>query len=113
MKWKLFLDDGRYPVRNDWVIARNFDDAVWYVRNYGLPDHIAFDHDLGHPKNYTGMDFAKWFANYIMDNELKLPQTFSYSVHSQNPVGAANIRSYMDQFLENHELMHETNLSGC
>jgi hypothetical protein len=48
MKWKLFLDDDRYPVDNTWVIARNFDDACLYVTNYGLPTHMSLDHDMGY-----------------------------------------------------------------
>lgn len=93
------MDDERYPISNDWVIARNFDDAVWYVQNYGLPYFISFDHDLGAPVNRTGMDFCKWFCDFIMDNDLDLPIGFSYTVHSMNPIGAENIRSYMDNFL--------------
>lgn len=98
MKWKLFLDDDRYPITNDWVIARNMDDAVWYVMNYGVPYHIAFDHDLGAHK-FTGMDFCIWFCNYIMDGA-KLPDDFTYSVHSMNPVGKENIDKYMKSFLD-------------
>lgn len=106
MRWKLFLDDERYPIGNDWTIARNYNDAVWYVTNYGLPYHISFDHDLaydhyviGKPHEYTGYDFAKWLVNYIMDNDLTLPEGFSFFVHSQNPIGAKNIQSLMDKFI--------------
>jgi hypothetical protein len=97
--WKLFLDDERYPSSTDWVIARNYHDAVWYVQNYGIPSHISFDHDLGNTNTtFSGMDFAKWFCNYIMDNNI--PNTgFTYTVHSMNPVGAKNIDCYMQQFI--------------
>lgn len=74
MTYQLFLDDERYPVlkKDNWVIAtpwhiaRNYDDAIWYVQNLGVPRFISFDHDLGAP---------------------------------QNPVGAENIRAYMENFL--------------
>lgn len=98
MIWKLFLDDERYPTDNTWVIARNFDDAVWYVKSYGLPVFISFDHDLGAPQNRTGMDFAKWLVNHIIDNDLPIDDDFDWYVHSQNPIGAENIRSYLNQF---------------
>jgi hypothetical protein len=91
MNWKLFLDDERYPVDKSWTIARNFDDAVWYVKNYGLPYEITFDHDLGAPQNPTGA--------YMEDYELDFPDDFVYYIHSQNPVGAENIRAYMENFL--------------
>lgn len=108
--WKLFLDDERYPSdvysniqTHEWTIARNYHDAVWYVHKYGLPSFISFDHDLGSPQNLTGMDFAKWFCNHVMDQNISLEKTgFMFYVHSQNPVGAENIRSYMTQFIKNY-----------
>jgi hypothetical protein len=106
MIWKLFLDDERYPTDNSWVIARNFDDAVWYVTNYGLPVFISFDHDLGHPNNRTGYDFVKWLGEYMLDNNFYFPTKFAYYIHSQNPVGAKNIQHYMSALskeLEYHD----------
>ena len=100
MSWKLFLDDERYPPDDsrDWVVARNFDDAVWFVEHYGFPAYISFDHDLGSEGNRTGMDFAKWFINHAEDVMLQHGGSFTFPdfyVHSQNPVGAENIESYM------------------
>lgn len=104
--YKLFLDDIRFPATADWIIARNMDDAVWYIQNRGVPDHISFDHDLaddhyiiGQKHEKTGYDFAKWFCDYVMDNGIALPENFDYTVHSMNPVGAANIKHYMHNFL--------------
>jgi hypothetical protein len=98
MKWKLFLDDERYPIDNNWVIARNINDAIWYINNYGMPFFISFDHDLGNFKQ-SGMDFAKWFVNYILDNNISLNK-FDFYVHSQNPVGAENIKSLIDELVK-------------
>lgn len=113
MTYKLFLDDIRFPPAvaypdepNEWIIARNMDDAIWCVENKGVPRFISFDHDLaddhyiiGQKHEKTGYDFAKWFAGYIMDKEVPLPDGFDYHVHSMNPVGAANINHYMHNFL--------------
>lgn len=52
----------------------------------------------GRPYEYTGYDFAKWFCRWVMDNEVDLTD-FDYNVHSANPVGAENIRRYMESFL--------------
>lgn len=115
IRYKLYLDDLRYPdLHPDWRIARNYHDAVWMVTNYGMPYFISFDHDLAYdhyipdtlgnpgnsltPKEFTGLDFAKWLCNYIMDNDVNLDE-FGYWVHSANPVGAENIRRYMENFL--------------
>jgi hypothetical protein len=119
---KLFLDDIRNPKdctnglvpshmnklfwENDWNIARSYDQfAKWIVEN-GLPDFIAFDHDLAdvhysmdfskekgnQGTERTGYDCAKWLADYCIQNGKKLPE---YVVHSQNPVGKLNIQSYL------------------
>lgn len=101
MTYKLFLDDERYPVTSDWIIARTVEDAMWYIENRGIPFYISFDHDLG-KNRLNGMDFAKLFAHYAMDHNVILAGNFDFYVHSQNPVGAENIRSYMTQWLENY-----------
>lgn len=101
--YKLFLDDERYPAEDllEWRIARNFDDACWYIRNMGMPTHISFDHDLGSPQNRTGHDFAKWLVNHMLDNQIKMEWT--WYVHSMNPVGAENIRKYLECFENQNE----------
>lgn len=100
------MDDERWPPGKideswDWVVARNVDDAIWYVKNYGLPYHIAFDHDLGSRK-ISGMDFAVWFSEYILCGRYAL-DGFTFSVHSMNPVGGRNIQNRMEWLLENLE----------
>jgi hypothetical protein len=112
--WTLFLDDIRFPEDVKFFygpyenlrICRSMDDAVWAVKQYGLPTFISFDHDLA-DEHYgkdtgekTGYTFAKWFCDYIMYNDLQLPVGFGYHVHSMNPVGAENIRRYMENFLK-------------
>lgn len=117
MKWILFLDDIRvpadvryyYPVEYKMVICRSYDEAVDMVNMLGAPSFISFDHDLadehydgkeGHEK--TGYEFAKWFCNWVMDNNVDLgPANFDMHIHSMNPVGAENIRKYMSGFLQN------------
>lgn len=118
MTWKLFLDDIRfpedvrhvYPQEGEWVIARNMNDAIWYIERRGLPNFISFDHDLA-DEHYligqdpskmekTGYEFAKWLSNHIMDKDLKIPTGFGYHVHSMNPVGKQNIESYMRNFIK-------------
>ena len=114
MKWILFLDDIRFPVdaklafdKNELVIiARSHDDAVWNVQRYGVPCQIHFDHDLADTHyiigdgEKTGYTFAKWFCDWVMNNNISLPDDFQYRVHSMNPCGAENIRGYMENFLK-------------
>lgn len=111
MRWKLFLDDVRYPPDkefvahgNEWVVARSYDDAVWCIENYGIPYHISFDHDLA-SEHYIigggekdGYQFAKWFSDYVLLGEYDLPEDFSYNVHSMNPVGSKRIKDWMEDF---------------
>lgn len=95
MTWRLFLDDERMPVREDeWFIARDVNDAVFLVIKHGVPTYISFDHDLGDGAN--GAAFANWLINYMLDEGIKFPKDFDYFIHSQNPIGAANIRAKMN-----------------
>jgi hypothetical protein len=120
---KLFLDDIRIPKdcanglvpshlnkfywENEWNIVRSHNEFVDWINKNGLPDFISFDHDLAdvhytmdfskHFHNQgtekTGYDSAKWLGDYCIDSKCKLP---NFVVHSQNPVGKANIQGYLD-----------------
>lgn len=99
--WKLYLDDIRYPEDSTYIIARTVEEAQHLVEKYGVPEHISFDHDLGvdNMGNLlpTGYDFAKWLVE--MDGDIELSCSFTFMIHSQNPVGAENIRAYLSNYL--------------
>lgn len=117
---KLFLDDVRkvtdiYEDDDNFIVVKNYDEFVKYIKLNGLPDFISFDHDLADehynigidlyakdkPLDYnlykekTGMECAKWLINYCLDNKLKLPK---FKVHSANPAGRENILSILNNF---------------
>lgn len=112
MKYNLFIDDERNPMdvtwgtwqdqamyRDEiWVIARDRFEVLEAVVSLGFPSMISFDHDLGEDQE-TGYEIAKMLCDMIMDG-VQLPEGFQYRVHSKNPVGAENIRNYMDPFLK-------------
>lgn len=103
MYW-LFLDDIRNPEQvkynnSDWIIARNYDQAVSIFKEMGWPSKVSFDHDLGESDQKTGFDFAKFLVEQDLENN-SMPLNFSYEVHSANPVGEANIRGYLDRYLK-------------
>jgi hypothetical protein len=98
MSYQMFIDDERFPpARGDWVIVRSSEEAINTVLFAGVPDFISFDHDLG--GNDTSMCFIHWLIDAHLSGEIP---TFinGFDVHSQNPVGARNIRGlllgYMD-----------------
>lgn len=110
----------------DWDIVRNYKEFVEYIEKNGLPDLISFDHDLadehyedlfsdpnwsksnddielkyGEYREKTGLDCAKWLVNFCFLNRLPIPE---FMVHSANPVGAKNIKSYLDNAKKHSEL---------
>jgi len=115
MTYNLFIDDERDPsdvtwaktigeqyMYNvyDWIIARNWNEAENIILTYGMPSTISFDHDLGKDEK-TGYFIAQRICEMVMDGLEELPANFSFMVHSKNPVGEENIRSYMKNFLDN------------
>lgn len=119
----LFLDDERVPSdvtwldiprTNKWEIVRSFNSAVEWVNNNGFPDIISFDHDLGYEEFDTnengiiivtnatetksGYDFAKWLIEHDLDNN-SMPEHFTFTVHSMNPVGAKNITMLLNKYI--------------
>ena len=97
MTYKMFIDDERFPVTDDWTIVRSSQQAIDCVLNHGFPQNISFDHDIG--GDDTSMLFINWLIDYMLDCDLHFPEGFTFDVHSQNPVGARNIRSILTQML--------------
>lgn len=98
MTYKLFIDDERYPIGDDWVIARSHDEVMDIILDRGMPIFVSFDHDLGENK-LTGYDIAKTMVEYAMDGNA-FPKDFAFYVHSQNPVGKANIEAYLNNYMK-------------
>lgn len=104
MKWKLYLDDIRTPSDPTFMIARTVNDAQKIIHLLGVPTFISFDHDLGIDDEgnllLSGYDFAKWLVEMDMEKIFTLDENFDFTVHSQNPVGAENIRAYLKNYME-------------
>ena len=99
MKTYLYIDDERTPkTDHPWVIVRNYHEATEYVRAHGIPDYISFDHDLGEIE--SGYDFTKWLVEEEITKRHLFPVGFEWNVHSANPVGAANIDSYLKSYFD-------------
>ena len=103
--FKLFLDDVRDPPDDSWMVARSYSEAVALIEQNGFPDSVAFDHDLGKApilEDKTGMDLA----HYLIDLDIEhhsMPDHFTYTVHSANPSGVANIKGLMEGYLRFRE----------
>jgi len=137
MSYKLFLDDVRNPnttfsymelpvfLEPDWIIVRNYDAFISLIQSKGVPEVIAFDHDLADVHYHrmtvdisytcqqfqydlddekTGYHCAKWFIDYCIDNKEKLPNEII--VHSMNPSGSKNIKSLFDTYIKVYDLEH-------
>jgi hypothetical protein len=120
MKKKIYLDDVRIPSSDEWTVVVNYDEFVAKVTEIGLEniEVISLDHDLDETamqeyfKNVvpnatidysnivekTGYDAAKWLVAESLTKGIPLPQIYS---HSANPVGAANIIGYINNYLKN------------
>jgi hypothetical protein len=119
----LYLDDVRIPTTDSWVVVRNYDEFVAHIKMNGLENYevISLDHDLGEgamveyytnvKPNYeldynripekTGMDCARFLVAESMNTKIPLPTIY---VHSANPIGAANIIGYVNNYFRNNKL---------
>lgn len=122
-KQRIYLDDVRTPIEEDWIVCRNYDEFVKCVSEVGLDNiyMISLDHDLGETAireyfknvktNYildydnihekTGYDCAKWIVGESIDKDIDLPLIMT---HSANPIGSANIMGYINNYLKNKRL---------
>ena len=118
-KYYLFLDDIRMPedvtwVRLpevEWTIIRNYSEFRNIILNLGIPEFVAYDHDLadthygdglhGDKIDYTkysektGYDCCQFLLNQCNNKGITHPP---YVVHSMNPVGASNIRNIIEKY---------------
>ncbi len=117
-KLRLYLDDVRTPVSEDWIVVRNYDEFVSTINLNGLEsfDLISLDHDLGEgamveyytnvkvrneldynriPEK-TGMDCCRFLVHESMDKKINLPQIY---IHSANPIGSENMIEYINKYL--------------
>ncbi len=99
---RLYIDDLRTPKTNDWIIKRSSQAAIEYMAFKGCPSYISFDHDLG--GDDTAMKVVKWMVETDLDNPGFIPLVFKFNVHSANPVGAANIKGYLNAYLRTRRL---------
>jgi FAD synthase len=66
--------------KSQFVIARNIDDAIWYVRYWGIPEAVDLDFDLNHP-NGNGKDFLEWLIFYDEEHS-EIKYNFDFRCHS-------------------------------
>lgn len=104
---KLFIDDLRDPPvhefrpEHDYIVIRSYAEAIGWMRQNGCPNFISFDHDLGSIDGLDGVDIVKWMINRDLDSNFTwMPEHFAYTVHSANPVGAANIVGMLDGYIK-------------
>ncbi len=99
--YEIFLDDERMPseAMKDAVIVRDFWEFKRTINERGIPKFISFDHDLG-CMTYTGKSCAEYLICRMFDYPKEALKEFDFYVHSQNPIGAENIRRLLEQFIE-------------
>ena len=94
-----FIDDERKPTNlGQYLILRSMVDVEHQLLTGDQILFVTFDHDLGENQP-TGHDIAKLLVEKDMDCGILLP-SFCFYVHSQNPVGKANIEGLLNKYLE-------------
>lgn len=105
-----FEDNGKWlvfsPIPLDelteviWIWVKSYNEFVEHIMDWGIPDAICFDHDLGDEnisflKERTGKDCADFLVEYCMKHNVKLPL---WNCQSANPIGKENINSVLNNF---------------
>lgn len=97
---KIWLDDVRDAPDDSWTVARSYGEAIDFLSYGGNIEAISLDHDIGYECRYkglelnrpfTGYDVALWIENKVNDDVNYFPPKIF--VHTDNPVGRANINA--------------------
>ena len=116
---KIYLDDVRTPLDGSWTIVRNYYQFIELISsiNFNEIEVISFDHDLddsamleyhkntkyNNTINYqniiekTGLDCVKFLIDFVIENNYTLP---TITIHSFNPIGSLNMKSYIESYLK-------------
>lgn len=102
---KIYLDDIRKPYDSSWILVRSYDEFVKLVRDTRhIITHLSLDHDLGEENGViakTGMDAAKFFIEYVIDNPDVGNTLEVVHAHSSNPPGRDNIKGIFNSARKN------------
>lgn len=100
----MFIDDERFPSETsekDFLVVRSSNEAIASIVLLGCPSFISFDHDLG--GDDTAMIVVYWMIEQDLDAREKgqkfFADNFDFTVHSQNPIGAKNIKETLNSYL--------------
>src|SRR6266478_2767144 len=82
--YNLLLDDERCPQditwlelpavelpAVEWTIVRTFNEFTQYIKKYGLPKIISFDHDLSWPEHYEEFFECRRLGRPFNYNDMK------------------------------------------
>jgi len=104
MTWKLFLDDERLQSGDvhDAILAIDCAAAIRLIEDFGLPEVMSLDHDLGNNTDGTvkanAMEFMKYLIDGDLDGKFELNEVKRVIVHSRNGTGAANLQGLWDGY---------------
>ena len=99
--WKLWLDDqvysglARRAAPEGFLSADSVESAKDLVRQFGPPEEMSLDHDLGGEDVVSFLHWLEGFVNFERAYGNLLPPPI-YRVHSENPVGSKRIISFME-----------------
>jgi hypothetical protein len=71
--------------------AANVAEAIELVTQFGMPEHMMLDFDLGGEDK--AITFLKWLYNSYPDGPVP-----DYTIHSKNGPGSAFMKSYLDSW---------------
>lgn len=98
MAYKLYIDDLREPESDGYIVVRSSSAAIDMMCEFGCPEFISFDHDLG--GDDTAMIIIKWMIELDLDKGGEfIPKNFDYHIHSANPVGAKDMKGLLKNYL--------------
>jgi hypothetical protein len=98
---KLYLDDIRTPIDENWDVVRSYNEFVSKINEVGLDyyDIISLDHDLGdvfgEHEEKNGYNCAYFLVYKSIDDKIDLPQVYT---HSDNITGVTNIIKLINNY---------------
>lgn len=86
----IFMQKDVENLPEDAILISSYNEFVYFINVFGLPDFISFQFDLD--GNKTGFDCAIFLIKYCILQQVNLPK---YAVHNDGPEDLESIKMFL------------------
>lgn len=105
--WKMFIDDERFPINNEFVIVRSVEEAKNKINELGMTIYISFG-NLGDNTEEDLEELINWFIKQdIEKNNQFIPSKFDFDFQCEKTNKIKKLESFLINYLLKNEFLNK------